>query len=492
MKKILFILLAVSVTYFTSCKKEDNHKAPGIQTPTQMDVEAGTSVDVTFNYTAEAGFKSSSVTASNGTAVISTNGTAGATSGSIVVTFTASDSQGAGSVTLSVMDNDNQTTDATAVMNVMEEVTVIEVASNITSDQTWETGKTYILKTRIAVVAGATLTIQPGVVVKGEAGTGANASALLIARDATIMAEGSPTQPIIFTSIADEIQPGQLASPNLDPDLNGLWGGVIVCGNAKISADASPSQIEGIPPSDQNGLYGGDNDDDNSGVIRYVSIRHGGANIGEGNEINGLTLGGVGRNTIIENVEIIANQDDGTEWFGGTVNVKNLLIWNPGDDGVDTDQAWAGTLDNFVVIAGNDTDHTLEIDGPEGSYLAGHTVKNGSIKGSPQAQLGDFRDGARGNFMDIYFFNFPDPATDGRGNLSLSGDESNENFANGFLTFSNLQCVQANASVSLSDVFLNGTDVDASFVTSQTKTVGADVSQFGWTWAAEDGQLNDF
>lgn len=110
---------------------------------------------------------------------------------------------------------------------------------------------------------------------------------------------------------------------------------MIVLGYAPISADALTAQIEGIPPSDPNGLYGGDQPFDNSGVIKYVSIRHGGTNIGEGNEINGLTLGGVGSNTIIENIEIVANQDDGIEWFGGTVNVTNVVLWNVGDDAVD-------------------------------------------------------------------------------------------------------------------------------------------------------------
>jgi hypothetical protein len=167
----------------------------------------------------------------------------------------------------------------------------------------------------------------------------------------------------------------------MDSDLAGLWGGLIVLGNAPISADAESVQIEGIPVSDQNGLYGGTNATDNSGVLKYISIRHGGANIGEGNEINGLTLGGVGSGTVIENIEVVANQDDGVEFFGGTVNVTNLLILNAGDDAIDTDQAWAGTLDNFIVICGT-TDHALEIDGPEGTLVAGHTVKNGSVKGS--------------------------------------------------------------------------------------------------------------
>ena len=367
------------------------------------------------------------------------------------------------------------------------------VTANITENTTWETGNTYVLGGRIAVVSGVTLTIEPGVVIKGEAGTGANATALVIARGATLIAEGTATQPIIFTSIADEIEPGQIASPNLDPDLNGLWGGLIILGNAPISADAASVQIEGIPASDQNGLYGGTNAADNSGTIKYVSIRHGGANIGEGNEINGLTLGGVGNGTIIENIEVVANQDDGIEFFGGTVNVKNLVIWNAGDDAVDTDQSWAGTLDNFIVIAGNDTDHTLEIDGPEGTMLAGHTVKNGSIKGSDAAELGDFRDGARGSFQNIYFFNFPNPAdTDGRGDLSLSGDASIANFASGDLAFSGLQITLA-AGVELTSVFKSGTDAHASSVATGANTVGADKTKFtGWSWASANNELSDF
>jgi hypothetical protein len=368
----------------------------------------------------------------------------------------------------------------------------IIVSSNITSNTTWETGKTYILAGRITVVSGVTLTIQPGVIVKGQAGTGSNATALLIARGGRLMAEGTSTSPIIFTSVADEIVPGQIASPNLDPDLDGLWGGIIILGNAPISASSESVQIEGIPVSDPNGLYGGTNAADNSGVIKYVSIRHGGANIGEGNEINGLTLGGVGSGTVIENIEVIANQDDGVEFFGGTVNVKNVLVWNSGDDAIDTDQAWAGTLDNFIVICGANTDHALEIDGPEGTLLAAHTVKNGSVKGHEASELGDFRDGARGSFENIYFFDFPDPAVDGRGDFSLSGTATTDNFASSDLTFANLQ-ITLLAGVDLTAVFKNGTDVHASAVAAGANTVGADASKFtGWTWAAIEGELTGF
>src|SRR5690606_11634197 len=144
---------------------------------------------------------------------------------------------------------------------------------------------------------------------------------------------------------------------------------------------------------------------------------------GEGNEINGLTLGGVGNGTVIQNIEVIGNQDDGIEWFGGSVNVTNAVVWNASDDAIDTDQAWSGTLDNFVVICvpgSNPTDHALEIDGPEGTLLAGHTVKNGTVKGAANSELADFRESARGTFSNIYFFNFPDPAVAGLGDFSLS------------------------------------------------------------------------
>jgi hypothetical protein len=373
------------------------------------------------------------------------------------------------------------------------EETEVTVSSNITANTTWETGKTYILAGRITVVSGVTLTIEPGVIIKGQAGTGANATALVVARGGKLMAEGTATQPIIFTTIADEIEPGQIASPNLDPDLDGLWGGVIILGNAPISASSSSIQIEGIPPSDQNGLYGGTDAADNSGVIKYVSIRHGGANIGEGNEINGLTLGGVGSGTEIEYVEVIANQDDGIEFFGGTVSVKNAIVWNSGDDAIDTDQAWAGTLDNFIVICGPTTDHALEIDGPEGTLIDGHIVKNGSIKGYESAELGDFRDGARASFQNIYFFGFTNPAeNDGRGDFSLSGDATLANFASGDLSFSGLQITLA-AGVTLTDVFKHGTDAHATAVAAGANTVGADKSKFtGWSWAEESGQLSDF
>ena len=376
--------------------------------------------------------------------------------------------------------------------------TNVVISSNITSNTTWTADNVYELGGRITVLDGVTLTIEPGTVIKGQAGTGANATALLVARGGKINAVGTQFKPIIFTSVADEITPEQVGaglfiSPNLDPATQGLWGCVIILGKAPISASASEIQIEGIPTTDPNGLYGGNDVSDNSGVMKYVSIRHGGANIGNGNEINGLTLGGVGNGTTIENIEIVGNQDDGIEFFGGTVNVSNLLVWFSGDDAIDTDQAWAGTLNNFIVICGSATDHALEIDGPEGTLMASHTLRNGSIKGSPEAELGDFRACPRGTFENIFFFDFVDPVTAGRGDLSISNPTnstcSTDNLTNGVLTFSNLQVILP-TNVTLSSVFKNGTSAFATSVT--TRTIGANKTALNWTWAEQANVLLGF
>ncbi len=471
------LAIAAMVTSFVACDDDDDATpdAPSITAPTVTNVQVGTAADVTFAVSVPGGYKAMTVAATGGTAAKKSEPAAGATSGNAVVTFTADATAGAGTVTITITDNNDKATTQTGAVNKTAEPveeTEIEVSANITANATWETGKVYILTTRVAVVDGVTLTIEPGVVVKGEAGTGANATALLIARGGKLMAEGTADSPIIFTSVADEIMPGDIVSPNLDPELNGLWGGLLVLGKAPISADAEAVQIEGIPPSDQNGLYGGIDAADNSGVLKYISIRHGGANIGEGNEINGLTLGGVGSATVIENIEIIANQDDGIEWFGGTVNVTNAIVWNTGDDAIDTDQSWAGTLDNFVVI--NPGDEAFELDGPEGVLEAGHTLINGWVNAGAAEGLVDLDDNSITDMENIYFFNL------------TAGQDLDLNPAN--CSFTNLQATIPSGS--LSDFFKGGTDAFVTSVAEGANTVGADLSVFeGWTWSSLGGAL---
>jgi len=500
MKKLLsMIAIAMMVTSFWACDESDpaTPDAPTVTAPTLTNVEVEAAADVSFSVTVPGGYKSATVAATGGTAVKKSEPAAGATSGNIVVTFTADASAGAGSVSITVTDNNNKTSTQSGVINKTVDPNEILVSANITTNTTWETGKTYILGGRIAVVDGVTLTIEPGVVVKGQAGIGSNATALLIARGAKLMAEGTASLPIIFTSVADEITPedvaaGDFGSPNLDPTVNGLWGGLIVLGKATISAsndndeDVSEIQIEGIPTSDTNGLYGGNVDDDNSGVLKYISIRHGGSNIGSGNEINGLTLGGVGSETVIDHIEVVSNQDDGIEWFGGTVNVTNVVVWNVGDDGIDTDQSWSGTLDNFLVVSPDGS--CFELDGPEGSFKAGHTLKNGTILASSDeitaGALVDI-DPASIVSMENLFFK-------GLVNGQLIGFIDQAGFAgtcndNG-CPFTDVQLLLPDGKV-LTDFIENGVSpAGVSAVT--TPTVGADATVFGWTWADRAGALN--
>ena len=158
------------------------------------------------------------------------------------------------------------------------------------------------------------------------------------------------------------------------------------------------SQIEGIPASDAFGAFGGSNSSDDSGDLAYISIRHGGALIGAGNEINGLTLGGVGSGTSISNIEVVSNLDDGIEFFGGTVNVSNVLIGHQGDDGIDIDMNYSGIITNFVVINGVNSDKSLEVDGPEGTTNTSglFTLLNGTTNGT-----GDFKSKAQGTTNNV-------------------------------------------------------------------------------------------
>ena len=214
--------------------------------------------------------------------------------------------------------------------------------------------------------------MKPEPIIKGQSGQGSGASALIVARGGKIMAQGTSTNPIIFTSESDTITSSGSTS-NLSNDANGLWGGVIILGKAtnnNVSTGGLVS-IEGIPTDETRGEFGGTDDTDNSGVFRYVSIRHGGSVIGANNEINGLTLGSVGSGTTIEYVEIFSNLDDGVEFFGGTVNVKNLVISYSGDDGIDIDLGYRGNIQNALLWHSSSTlessdPRSCEMDGGDG------------------------------------------------------------------------------------------------------------------------------
>jgi len=207
---------------------------------------------------------------------------------------------------------------------------------NGTGTVTWTKNTKYVLEGLVFVNDGQTLTIEPGTVVRFKPGQAENSSALIVARGGKIIAEGTREAPIIFTVEGDDL------NGSVPIEARGLWGGVIILGNAPLNVEGGESYLEGIPFSEPRIIFGGQNENDNSGSLKYVSIRHGGTNIGDGNEINGLTLGGVGSGTTIEYLEVISNEDDGVEIFGGNVNLKHVVTAYCGDDAFDYDLGWTG------------------------------------------------------------------------------------------------------------------------------------------------------
>jgi hypothetical protein len=316
----------------------------------------------------------------------------------------------------------------------------------ISENKTLDASKIWLLKGRVAVENGVTLTIPAGTIIKAASGTGADASTLIIARGATLVADGTAEAPIVMTSVSDNIEVGGTypsSGPALNVDTRGLWGGLLVLGNApcSLSNDVTELQIEGIPTSDTNGLYGGSDAEDSSGSLQYISIRHGGAEIGEGNEINGLTLGGVGSGTTINHIEVLGNVDDGIEFFGGTVNATNLLVWGQGDDAIDIDQAYAGTIDGALVVLTAASDHGFEIDGPEGSSTGRFVLKNATVIGATDdcdaegvdGEMADFRKGATGDVLNVLFKDFS-----GGKDVELDASADATTYTAGTLTFENI------------------------------------------------------
>lgn len=192
-----------------------------------------------------------------------------------------------------------------------------------TGKQTIKKG-TYILKGWVYIADGAELTIEPGTVIKGDKQTKAS---LIAERGGKLIAQGTATEPIVFTS--------EEAKGNRRP---GDWGGIILCGKAKNNK--SEMQIEGGPRT----KHGGNDDADNSGVLSYVRIEFAGYPFQTDQEINGLTLGSVGSGTKIDHVQVSYTNDDSYEWFGGTVNCKYLVAYKGWDDDFDTDNGFSGKV----------------------------------------------------------------------------------------------------------------------------------------------------
>jgi hypothetical protein len=297
----------------------------------------------------------------------------------------------------------------------------------------WTKDKVWVLDGFVFVNEGQTLTIEAGTVIKGTSGQGENASALIVARGGKVIAEGTAAAPIIFTAQKDNL------NGNVAVDENGLWGGLIILGNARLNSTPGTSAIEGIPTTETRGIYGGTNDEDNSGVYRYISVRHGGTLIGAGNEINGVTFGGVGSKTTVEYIEVYANQDDAYEWFGGTVNCKYLIATAPGDDGFDYDEGFRGNVQFGLVYQRTDDgdrggEHDGGTDPEDGQPYALPKFANITSIGKAASRAVTFRDNAGGEYYNSIFVDY------GKGidiEFLASGESSYKRFQAGELKLMN-------------------------------------------------------
>ncbi|MEM6321588.1 MAG: T9SS type A sorting domain-containing protein [Bacteroidota bacterium] len=252
-------------------------------------------------------------------------------------------------------------------VSAFAQVTLTDASINAGESLTLTKDNVYLLDGYVYVEAGATLTIEPGTVIKGKtvpSNTTDIASALIIARGGKIIAEGTEAEPIIFTGEIDDLS----VTTDLTATDNQTWGGLIILGNSIVGEDGGTDVIEGIPSTEPRIAYGGNDPMDDSGILKYVSIRHGGSVLGADNEINGLTLGGVGAGTTIDYIEVFANKDDGIELFGGTVNITHAVVGFVGDDSYDMDESWNGYIQFALAVQGEANalgDNAIEYDGSE-------------------------------------------------------------------------------------------------------------------------------
>jgi hypothetical protein len=216
----------------------------------------------------------------------------------------------------------------------------VNVSSNISTNTTWTKNNVYLIQGTISVDSLVTLTIEAGTVVRGDANT--VISALVIERGAKLIANGTPCNPIVFTS-----------SKAAGSRVSGDWGGIIMCGRAPnniLAANPAGVPSEGISGTSSKGRHGGNISNDNSGSLSYLRIEYAGFVIAANNEMNSLTMGSVGSGTTIHHIQTSFGFDDAFEWFGGTVNCDHLVSYRNLDDDFDVDNGYNGTVQFALIV----------------------------------------------------------------------------------------------------------------------------------------------
>ena len=359
----------------------------------------------------------------------------------------------------------------------------------IDDTQTWTNDRIWVMNGKVVVRAGGVLNIEAGTIIKSENEQGVDATALIIARGGVINANGTADNPIIFTDVNDTIDYNDgIVSPNRVPTDTGKWGGIIVLGNAMVGQDGGNDDIEGIASGYDWTNYGGGDDNDSSGVLTYVSIRHSGTQLAGGDEIQGLTLGGVGAGTTINHIEVVGSNDDGIEIFGGSVNVANVVILAQRDDALDLDQGYKGTIDNAVIALRANSDNPFEIDGTEDSTGANdgaYTVNNVTVYGAENPEpgknnLGDWKSDATGLTNNVVYKNINGLAIKGIDADTYNGQATTASLGN--LNFNGFDFV---TTATLADLLANTSVTDyadwAEVVSTQEANTGADEDALSWT-----------
>lgn len=235
------------------------------------------------------------------------------------------------------------------------------VSGSITTNTTWDNSKVWEVSGVLTVKSGATLTINAGTYIKSTANTpNVPNGVIVVQKGGKINAVGTAESPIIFTS--RNLLDGNAATVPAPGD----FGGIILLGNAHVNTGTK--QIEGLPTSSDY-LFGGSTENDNSGKIQYVRIEYAGFNLSPDNEVNGLTLGGVGNGTTLDHIEVAYGKDDSFEFFGGSVNASYLVSKAADDDNFDFDNGYNGSIEYAVAVADFNSTHSTSGGGSDSNGI---------------------------------------------------------------------------------------------------------------------------
>ncbi|MFY9241560.1 MAG: multidrug transporter [Polaribacter sp.] len=374
--------------------------------------------------------------------------------------------------TADIVINDNSVINNNGGGNTGNQGQTINLNGTYTSSLTLDAANTYVITGPTVIESGATLTIPAGMIIKADA-TGADVY-LAIAQGGKIMAEGTSSQPIVFTSGA--------TTPNA-----GDWGGLILLGKAPTNVVAqgatATSEIGNLP-------YGGTATDDNSGILRFVRVEYSGGKASGQSENNGFSFYGVGNMTVVENIQMFEGADDGVEFFGGTVNVTKVSVVNAQDDSIDWTEGYTGTITDAYVKHGTSHDKGVEADGyntdvgnnSNPKYFSKPTVTNltiiglGSGTGNEAVRL---RAGTQGIFNNVLIQGFAEA-------FDLDGDQGDNPTGAGVLSGD----LKVN-SVKVTDVTLilkndtGNTFANSAFYTEDAAVTGTDYATWGAGWTRQ-------